>query len=171
MGAQEQGADAVAGRWLTIPRTLSFVVYEEAVLLMKRAPHKRVFPNRYNGLGGHLEQGEDVMTGAIREIQEESGLDVQRVKLCGVSHIDVGVETGILLFIFRAEALSRDFQNSSEGTLTWVKQADVLSLDLVEDLPVLLPRVLAMGEEDAPFFLHFSYDEADEPLLVFAAPR
>ena len=55
MSASEQGADATAGRWLTIPRTLCFVMNGSDVLLMKRSPHKKIFPNRYNGVGGHIE--------------------------------------------------------------------------------------------------------------------
>ncbi len=167
MGANDQGADATGGRWLTIPRTLSFVTHGQDVLLLKRGPHRRVFPNKYNGVGGHIERDEDPLSSAIREIREETGLEVRQPLFCGVSHIDAGKETGILLLIFRAEALSRDFVNSSEGTLEWVPQADVLRYDLVEDLPVVLPRVLALRPGDPPFFLHLSYNEVDEVHIRF----
>jgi hypothetical protein len=50
MGAQEQGG--CNRRTLAHdPRTLCFVLSD--VLLMKRGAHAR-FPNRYNGLGGHI---------------------------------------------------------------------------------------------------------------------
>lgn len=168
MGAHDQGADATAGRWLTIPRTLCFVTHGDDVLLLKRGPHRRVYPNHYNGVGGHLERGEDPLTGAVREVREETGLEVRSVLFCGCSHIDAGQETGILLLIFRAEAASRDFVNSTEGTLHWVPQGRVLELDLVEDLPQILPRVLAMSPGTPPFFVHVSYDETDAIRLAFA---
>lgn len=168
MGAHDQGADATQGRWLTIPRTLCFVTHGDDVLLLKRAAHRRVYPNKYNGLGGHIERGEDARSGAIREIQEETGLQVEQVRFCGCSHIDAGKDTGILLLIFRAEAKSRDFVDSDEGNLEWVAQARVLEKDLVEDLPVLLPRALAMQPGDPPFFLRVSYNDADEVQLRFA---
>jgi 8-oxo-dGTP diphosphatase len=171
MGAHDQGADATAGRWLTIPRTLCFVTHGEDVLLLKRAPTRRVFPNRYNGVGGHIERGEDPLTGAIREIHEETGLEVRHVRFCGVSHIDAGQNTGIMLLIFRAEAASREFVDSGEGTLEWIPQDRVLDCDLVEDLPSILPHVLAMRPGDAPFFVHLSYNEADEVQLRFAAVK
>jgi len=63
MGAKDQGADATAGRWLVIPRTLCFVTHGDDVLLLKRAGHKRVYPGLYNGVGGHLERDEDPLTG------------------------------------------------------------------------------------------------------------
>lgn len=168
MGANDQGADATAGRWLTIPRTLCFVTHGDDVLLMKRAPDRRVYPNKYNGVGGHIERGEDPLSGALREIYEETGLVVGSILLCGISHIDAGQDTGILLMVFRAEAQSRDVVNSTEGSLEWVPQADVLSYDLVEDLPAILPRVLAMKPGDPPFFVHLSYDDADNLQLRFS---
>jgi 8-oxo-dGTP diphosphatase len=167
MGAHDQGADATAGRWLTIPRTLSFVTHGDLVLLLKRGPERRVFPNRYNGVGGHLERGEDALSGALREIREETGLEVRAPLLCGCSHIDAGQSTGILLLIFRAEAASTAFIDSKEGKLEWVPRDKVLDLDLVEDLPVLLPRVLMMQAGDPPFFVHLSYGDGDRPRLVF----
>jgi 8-oxo-dGTP diphosphatase len=167
MGAHDQGADATAGRWLTIPRTLCIVTHGQDVLLLKRGPHRRVFPNKYNGVGGHLERDEDALSGAIREIREETGLEVRDVLFCGCSHIDAGQTTGVLLLIFRAEATSRAFVDSAEGTLEWVPRDRVLDYDLVEDAPVILPRVLGMRPGDPPFFVHLSYDEADHLRLVF----
>ena len=90
MGAQEQGAEAIGGRWLVIPRTLVFVHHDDAVLMMKRAPHRRVFPNRYNGLGGHIERGEDPAAGALREVYEESGLRAHSLRLRSIHNIDAG---------------------------------------------------------------------------------
>lgn len=161
MGSQEQGADAVEGRWIVIPRTLCFVTNGDDVLLMKRSPHKRVFPNQYNGLGGHIERGEDPLAGARREIREEAGLDVREVRLRAVNHIDAGKTSGILLFVFTAISDTREVTANDEGTLHWIRIADVSALDLVEDLPVLLPRVLSMGETEPPLFIHVSYDEDD----------
>lgn len=169
LGANDQGANATDNRWLTIPRALCFITHGDDILLMKRAAHRRIFPNRYNGVGGHIEQGEDPQTAAIREIQEETGLDVEQVQLCGIHNIDAGADTGILMFVFKAVAISREFADPGiEGTLHWVGQADVLALDLVEDLPMILPRVLDMQQNDPPYFAHVSYDDHDTIQIRFA---
>ncbi len=168
MGAQDQGADATTGRWLTIPRTLCFVTHGNDVLLLKRAANRRVYPNKYNGVGGHIERDEDALSGAVREIREETGLEVDSILFCGCSHVDAGQETGIMLLIFRAEAVSREFVDSGEGRLEWVPRDRVFAYDLVEDLPAILPRVLAMKPGDTPFFAHLSYNEADELVLRFS---
>lgn len=167
MAANEQGANATAGRWLTIPRTLCFVLSGDDILLMKRAPHKRVFPNRYNGVGGHIERDEDPLTSARREIFEETGLQVHDVRLNIVYNIDAGEATGIMLFVFTAYADQRAVVANSEGTLHWIPRSEVYALDLVEDLPLILPRILD-NPPAAPLFAHLSYDEHDVIQLRFA---
>ncbi len=170
MGANEQGANATEGRWLVIPRTLSFVTHGRDVLLLKRGAHKRIFPNQYNGLGGHLERDEDALTSAIREIQEESGLKVTNVRLRGISHIDANPShpNGILLMIFTAEALSRDFVDSEEGTLEWVALDKLHEKDLVEDIEILINRLFGANASDVPFAAHVSYDPNDQLIFRFA---
>lgn len=168
MGATEQGADATANRWLTIPRTLCFVMNGDDILLMKRAPHKRVFPNRYNGLGGHIERDEDPLTSAQREILEEAGITVDSMELRAIYNIDAGMETGIILFVFVCQTSQRDTHPCDEGTLHWVNIKEAMSLDLVEDLPHILPRVLKMQSGDLPLFVHASYDVQDTLVMRFA---
>ncbi len=176
MGAKEQGSDpkSVANRWQVVPRTLCLVTHGDDILLLKRSETKRIYPGYYNGLGGHIEQDEDPLTGAIREIKEETGLDVKNVRYCGSTHINAGQEVGILLFIFTAEATSREFHPCDEGTLEWIPLKKVLAngdsgaLQLVEDLPIVLPRIYESKEDTIPFFAHVSYDKADKIHFVIA---
>ncbi|MBZ0310554.1 MAG: NUDIX domain-containing protein [Anaerolineae bacterium] len=168
MGAHEQGANATQGRWLVIPRTLCFVLNGGDILLMKRGPHKRVFPNQYNGLGGHIERDEDPYTSARREIAEESGLNVHSIQLRAVYNIDTRESTGILLFVFTAWSDSRDITPNDEGTLHWIPLDKVSELDLVEDLPVILPRIWALDKDAAPLYVHVSYSDQDVIQMRFA---
>ncbi|MGJ3240480.1 MAG: NUDIX hydrolase [Anaerolineae bacterium] len=168
MGAEQQGATATEGRWLTIPRTLCFVTNDDDVLLMKRASHKRVFPNQYNGLGGHIERDEDPLTGARREIKEESGLDVHNVRLRAVHNIDAGAQTGIILFVYTAVSHHRQFvSDGREGTLEWVSIHALDQYDLVEDLPIILPKILTMSASTPPYSVHVSYDTNNEIQMRF----
>lgn len=168
MGAKDQGADATDGRWLVIPRTLCFVTHGNDVLLLRRAHHKRVYPGLYNGVGGHLERDEDPLTGAVREIQEETGLNLEGVRFCGAIHVDAGASNGILVFVFHAQAASRDLVNTDEGTLEWVPHDRLDDLPLVEDLPLLLDRILDSEPGAPPFFAHTSYAPDDQLIMLFA---
>lgn len=168
MGAEQQGADLTQDRWLVMPRTLSFVTNGDDVLLIKRAAHRRVFPNKYNGLGGHVEREEDPATGALREIEEESGLRVHSLQLRSIHNIDAGGPTGILLFVFTARSDTRNLRdNPTEGKLEWIAKDRVFDLDLVEDLPALLKRVFAMQAGQPPLYAHVGYDSADDIVLRF----
>jgi len=168
VGAQAQGADATQGRWLVMMRTLSLVRYGDEILLLKRGAHKRVFPNRYNGLGGHIERGEDPATSARREIWEEAGLAVRDLRLGGVVHIDAKHESGILLFVYTATALSRTVKDSDEGTLEWVALAHLADKDIVEDIPLFIARLFTSPPPLQPFSARVFYDEADQMHLIFA---
>ena len=53
-------------RYQFVPRVLVFLTCGDEVLLLKGAPTKRVWPNQYNGLGGHIERGESVLEAAQR---------------------------------------------------------------------------------------------------------
>lgn len=173
-GAQAQGAGATENRWLTVSRTLIFLTNGPDVLLMKRAPTRRIFPGAYNGLGGHLERDEDPLTCARREVREETGLAIHTLNLRGVYNIDAGSATGIVLFIFTGQAPSRDVVSGDEGTLEWVRcdLNTLLRLPLVDDLPTLLPRLFGPHASDAarPFFAHVSYDSDNRIVMRFAEP-
>jgi 8-oxo-dGTP diphosphatase len=169
LGAKQQGANVTEGRWLVIPRTLCFVLNGDDVLLMKRGAHKRIFPNQYNGVGGHIERDEDPYNSAIREIYEETGLTVRDVRLCAVYNIDAGEATGIMLYVFIARSDSREgLAESPEGTLHWIPIANLSEYDLVEDLTTILPKVTALEPCQPPYFVHVSYDDRDHIVMRFA---
>jgi len=167
MGAQAQGADATTGRWVMIPRTLVLVFEGDDVLLMKRGAHRRIFPNKYNGLGGHVERDEHPGETAVREVMEESGIGIRDVRLCGIHHIDAGAaDSGIVMYVFTAQANSRDITvTTDEGTLEWIPVEAVAGLDVVEDLPIVLPRILAMAADAPPYLVHVSYDSDDRIVI------
>jgi 8-oxo-dGTP diphosphatase len=157
-------------RYQVVPRTLCFVTHGDDVLLLRGAPDKPIWPNKYNGVGGHIEADEDIHSAARREIEEETGLTVDLLHLRGTINIPVDrdTNTGVLVFCFTCTATTRDVRPSKEGSLEWVARDRVTELDLVEDLPIILPRILAMDIGAPPFFAHYSYDENDRLVVAFS---
>ncbi len=171
MGRADQGAAQSRQRYQVIPRTLCFITWGKEMLLLRGGPHKRLWAGRYNGVGGHIEAGEDVYTATLREIHEETGLRVHDLRLRGVVHVDAGDPcVGILLFVFTARAASRAIGLSPDGDLEWWPIERLPLADMVEDLPILLPKVLDLGPADPPFFAVYRYDEQDRLVIAFAPP-
>jgi 8-oxo-dGTP diphosphatase len=171
MGRDEQGVAKSRDRYQAIPRTLCFITHGNELLLLRGGPHKRLWAGLYNGVGGHVEAGEDIYAAAQREISEETGLTVHDLRLRAVIHAAAGdSHTGILIFVFTAVADSRAVTPSSEGTLEWVPKDAVPAEHIMADLPALLARVMPMGPCDPPIFAAYHYDDQDRLVVQFAPP-
>ena len=141
---------------MLIPRTAIFVRRGDEYLLLKGAPTKRLWAGKYNGLGGHVDRGEDVLSSARRELVEESGISAN-LWLAGTVIVDAG-ETGILLFVVVGENAQGEVQGSKEGTPEWIRKEALSQLPVVEDLPILLGRIHPMKRGDPPFSARSFYE-------------
>lgn len=161
----DQGVDP--GRYQVIPRTLIFITDGNSILLIKGAPKKRLWANRYNGIGGHIERGEDVHSAARRELFEETGLQTTRLWLVGTVMVDAGEDTGIAIYILHGVYEGGALQPSAEGDLEWIDQANLNAYALVEDLPLLLPKILGLEPGTPPFAAQYDYDDQDRLRIRF----
>ncbi|MHB1317663.1 MAG: NUDIX hydrolase, partial [Anaerolineae bacterium] len=150
-------------RYTVVPRTLSFLFCGDDVLLLRGAPAKRLWANRLNGLGGHLEPGEDPRSGALREIREESGLEPQDLALRALVHVSgKDGNPGVLMFVYVGHAATRGALVSDEGSLEWHPLSALPWDEMVEDLPHLLPRLLR-GSSDGLLYGVYDLDASGTP--------
>lgn len=178
MNTTEQRTREASGRrFLAVPRALVFLTSEnpeskqEEILLIKGAPTKRLWANRYNGLGGHVEATEDVFTAAMREVREEAGLEALHLSLRGVITIDTGADDqgtrpGVIVFVFWGRTADRTIQPAREGTPEWLPLSSLGKYPLVDDLPQLLDY--AMGKSF--FYGHYSPQSDGTLHYEFTAP-
>jgi 8-oxo-dGTP diphosphatase len=152
-------------RYTVIPRVAIFLRRGDSYLLLKGAPTKRLWANLYNGLGGHVERGEDVLSAAQRELLEETGLTAD-LWLCGTLIVDAG-EKGIGLYIFSGECLEGEPQVSKEGLAEWIPYKSIGELPAVEDLSVLLSKIHSLKRGDPPFSARSYYNEKERLIVVF----
>lgn len=156
-----------SNRYKIIPRTLIFIFRWNEVLLIKGGPQKRTWANLYNGIGGHIERGEDVTTSATRELEEETGLIVHDLGLVGTILVDANEMTGVGIFIMIGNYVNGEIRTSEEGLLEWVKMSDLERLPLVEDVKIILKQVVSMKANSPPFSARSYYDENDHLQLLF----
>lgn len=127
--------------------TLGYVLSpdEKRVLLI----HRNVNPadhhfGKFNGLGGKLEAGEDIIAGMKREIREEADIECVRLSLRGtISWPGFGKRGedwfGFLFLIDAFSGVPR--KSNAEGTLDWVDRTRLLELNLWEGDRHFLPLI------------------------------
>ena len=75
---------------------VGFVVRDGSLLLVRRAPWVRVFPDAWGPFGGHVDRGEDLEEALRREAREELGIAVRTFKLLGQIHDPKEIEPAVI---------------------------------------------------------------------------
>jgi 8-oxo-dGTP diphosphatase len=144
-----------------IPRVLILLFNEgnTEVLLIKRSLKKKIWPGFFNGLGGHVEKGEDILTAAHRELSEESGLERIKLTMVGTVTMDVEKNVGVLIFLFKGTCRARKFNKNQEGYLKWIKIKEMKKVHSIPDLPFFIDLCLKWKPGDTVYHLKSSYED------------
>ena len=79
--------------------------------------------------GGHVEKEEPFQMAVIREVREETGLEIRNPVLCGVYH---WYRSGIhnVIFLYRAREFTGSLGSSEEGQVYWISLEKFLEREL-----------------------------------------
>lgn len=139
--------------------TLCYVIDKKnnkTLMLLRNKKKNDYHQGKWNGLGGKFEPGESPEECAVREIKEESGLDVSSPKLCGFITFPLfDMVDDWYVFVFTFEKFSGKLINSKEGKLEWIKNDELDSLNLWDGDKIFMKWL----SQDKYFSAKFNYQD------------
>ena len=76
--------------------------------------------------GGHVNPNESFVASTIREIKEETGLDIFNLKLCGIKQFTDHInDYRYIVFYYKTTDYSGEIRDSIEGEIFWIKRDDI----------------------------------------------
>lgn len=117
------------------------------VLLQERDEHAPIAPERWGFSGGHLEEGESYLEGALRELEEETGVrlgpdDVTEVGVFDVHHVETGTDDTLALYAARTELTDADIECHEGRQIVFVDPEEARRLPLTDSSGAVLPVFL-----------------------------
>lgn len=83
---------------------------------------------RWGGItfpGGHIERNESFVRSVIREVKEETGLDIKNPKICGIKQFVSDEGFRYIVLFYKTNEFSGTIKSSDEGEVFWIKSSDL----------------------------------------------
>lgn len=95
--------------------------------------------------GGHVEKGENFHDAVVREVKEETGLELQNPILCGIEEFkQLNKEDRHIILYYKCNKFKGRLKSSKEGKVFWIERKDLLKANLSLDLD----RMIKIMESD-----------------------
>ena len=127
--------------------TLGYIEYDNQFLMLYRNVDKSDGSlGKRLGVGGKLESGETADECFIREVLEETGINIssEQISLRGIVDFSSNNYEDERMYLYTATVGSDWFDPScNEGSLKWINKKDILTLNMWEGDHVFLEKLLA----------------------------
>lgn len=89
--------------------------------------------------GGHVEPKESIVRSVIREVKEETGLDISEVRLCGMKQFTQRDGAfRYIVFFFKTDKFEGVLKSSGEGKVFWIDRKDLYQYQLADGFEGML---------------------------------
>ena len=125
-----------------IDTTMIYLKRNEQYLLLFRNKKKNdINEGKWIGVGGHVEENETIDQCAIREVKEETGLDVHSLSCAGeVLFVDENLR--MMMYIYEITDFSGELIDCNEGDLKWIPIKDIYNYPMWEGDKAFLPKLI-----------------------------
>ena len=137
---------------------LVYIKHEDKYLMLYR--NKKVNdPNegKWMGVGGHIEKGETPDEAMVREVFEETGLQVISYSQIG-NALFVNDDYQEKMYLYTATCNKKEFTECNEGVLRYFTKEEMLKLNMWEGDKSFLPYVF----DNRPYFEMILYYKNNE---------
>ena len=143
-----------------------FIKKDGKYLVLRRSVQKKYAPGVVHPVGGKVNANENALAAAIREVKEETGVDVHNIRLRAVLlelEPHIGEPYNWLIFHFMADYLSGEVKDTEEGDLIWLTTEEFKKEKL---FPSVKPIVNYMFDrKNGPVFATFAYDDRKQIII------
>ena len=137
--------------------TLCYIEKENSYLMLHRVKKKKdINKGKWIGVGGHIEFGESPEDCIVREVKEETGLELTSYRLRGIITFVTDQKQLEYIFLYTADGFEGEIKTCEEGILKWIEKDKIPSLNLWEGDRVFLDL---LQKEIPVFSLKLEYKE------------
>ena len=104
--------------------------------------------DKWIGVGGHFEKGESPEECLLREVKEETGLELTSYQFRGIVTFISNEWPDEYMCLYTADRYTGDIGNCDEGELVWVEKEKIMDLNIWDGDKIFLKLLM----ENQPFF-------------------
>ena len=129
--------------------TLCYIEKGNKYLMLHRISKKKDGnKDKWIGVGGHFEKGESPEECLLREVKEETGLELTSYQFRGIVTFISDEWPDEYMCLYTADKYTGDIGNCDEGELVWVEKGKIMDLNIWEGDKIFLKLLM----ENQPFF-------------------
>ena len=123
--------------------TLCYIEKENKYLMLHRTSKKKDGnKDKWIGVGGHFEKGESPEDCLLREVKEETGLELTSYQFRGIVTFISDEWPDEYMCLYTADRYTGDIGNCDEGELVWVEKGKIMDLNIWEGDKIFLKLLM-----------------------------